>query len=431
MSFIRALSSGVSGLRNHQMMMDIIGNNIANINTIGFKGSRIAFGELFSQTLRGATHPSGQTGGVNPMQVGLGARVTAVHTSFNQGNIEATGYSTDLAIQGNGFFIVQKDGQPYYTRVGTFHFDSTGRLVHSGSAAVLQGKLADTKGNIPDGTRLESIQISVDLKAPALATTLVKYAGNLNANAEVGTELNGSVSIFDSLGNRHALTVTFTKIDDNEWSWKVTLPDPENPGEELVVGGGPDATVGFDGNGMIKSLNGVDLGAGAAVELPVSFLPPGGANPVDLNIEIGKAMQFAGVTQSEGISNLSPREQNGYGSGTLTDIYIDQNGKVMGTFTNGTVLTLAQIMIAEFSNPSGLLKTGDNMLELSSNSGMAAIISPDTSGTSIFSGALEMSNVDLAEEFTRMIVAQRGFQSNARVISVSDEILNEVVNLKR
>lgn len=431
MSFMRALSSGVSGLRNHQMMMDVIGHNIANINTIGFKGSRIAFGELFSQTLRGATQAMGTNGGINPMQVGLGARVASIDTSYSQGGIESTARSTDLAIQGNSFFVVQKDGQNFYTRVGTFQFDSNGRLVHSGSGAVLQGKMADNRGNIPDGTRLENIHIAVDLKVPAQATTLVKYAGNLNANAEIGTEVNGSVSVFDSLGNRHALTVTFTKMNDNEWSWKVTMPDPDNPGEELIVGGGPEASVGFDGNGMITSLNGVDLEKGASVELPVSFLPEGGANLLDLNIEIGKALEYTGVTQSEGVSNLSPREQNGYGTGALTDIFIDQNGKVIGTFSNGTIQTLAQIMVAEFSNPSGLLKMGDNLLEISSNSGMAAVVSPESSSTTIFSGALEMSNVDLAEEFTRMIVAQRGFQSNARVISVSDDILNEVVNLKR
>lgn len=438
MSFIRALSSSVSGLRNHQLMMDVIGNNIANINTIGFKGSRTTFSELFAQTLRGATQPLGTNGGINPMQVGLGSRIGSIDTIFSQGVIESTGKTTDLAIQGNGFFIVQRDGQDYYTRVGTFELDSSGRIVHPGSGAVLQGRMADARGNIPDGARLQNLQIALDRKAPPQSTTLVKFAGNLNANAPIDTVVTGTVNVFDSLGNRHSLILTFTKVDENLWRWEASVPnpqyDPDDPAspQYLTVGGGtPASTIGFDGNGMLESVDGVALEEGEVVSLPVSFDPGSGANQVNLDIEIGRAFQFVGITQSEGTSSIAVREQNGYGAGTLTDITIDQNGRILGTFSNGTVLTLAQIMLAEFNNPSALLKAGDNLWEISSNSGTAAVVSPDTSASIILSGSLEMSNVDLAEEFTRMIVAQRGFQSNARVISVSDDILNEVVNLKR
>jgi flagellar hook protein FlgE len=431
MSFIRALSSGVSGLRNHQLMMDVIGNNIANINTVGFKGSRAMFSELFAQTLRGATQPFGNNGGINPMQVGLGSRVGSIDKSFSQGNIESTGNTMDLAIQGQSFFVLQKDGQQYYSRVGTFQLDSGGTIVHPGSGAVLQGRMADTRGIIADGARVENIRIALDRNSPPQATTEARFAGNLNANAAVGAVVNGTVNVYDSLGNRHALTLSFQKLDDNQWQWEASIPDPDNPGSEIIVGGGPGNTVEFDGTGMITSINGVAVDENEPILLPISFTPTGGANLVELNINIGVGSQFTGITQNEGGSNIAPREQNGYGAGSLTDISIDEHGQILGTFSNGTVLTLAQIMVAEFNNPSALMIRGDNLYEISSNSGEPALVTPGSTASSILSGALEMSNVDLAQEFTRMIVAQRGFQSNARVISVSDDILSEVVNLKR
>ncbi len=417
MSFIRSLSSGVTGLRNHQLMMDVIGNNIANINTVGYKGSRISFSESFSQMLRNATLPYGGTGGVNPMQVGLGMSASSIDTLFSQGNIETTGQSTDLAIQGDGLFIVKKEGQSFYTRDGAFTLDSNGMLVHPGSGAILQGKLARQDGTIPEGTTLEDIRIALDRKAPANETSLVRFTGNLNAAAEVGEEVNSSITVFDSLGNKHTLTVTFEKTADNAWSWSAEI-------EGDAVGNG---AITFDENGTLA-------GAGN-IELDLNDWNPGnGADDMSITVNLGEAGAFAGITQSEGASNVSPREQDGYGSGVLTDVNIDLSGRIQGTFSNGTILTLGQIMLAEFNNPGGLIRTGNNLFDISGNTGAPSIISPgddSQSNSQIIARALEQSNIDLTEEFTRMIIAQRGFQSGARVITVSDEILNEVVNLKR
>ncbi len=430
MSFIRSLSSGVTGLRNHQLMMDVIGNNIANINTVGYKGSRISFSESFSQMLRNATLPYGGTGGVNPMQVGLGMSASSIDTLFSQGNIETTGQSTDLAIQGDGLFIVKKEGHLLYTRNGAFTLDSNGMLVHPGSGSILQGKLADANGNIPEGTALEDIRIALDRKAPANATELVKLAGNLNAAADVGETINSSVTIFDSLGNRHTLTVTFEKTGNNTWNWEAEIAGV------TVGGGGVGDTVEFGDDGTLEAVNGVAIPAGADVVLALNNWDPG--NGADQNqqidINLGQSGVFAGMTQSEGASNVSPREQDGYSSGILTDVNIDLSGRIQGTFSNGTIMTLGQIMLAEFNNPGGLIRTGNNLYDISGNSGAPSIISPgdeSQSNSQIIARALEQSNIDLTEEFTRMIIAQRGFQSGARVITVSDEILNEVVNLKR
>ncbi|MFN3134933.1 MAG: flagellar hook-basal body complex protein, partial [Candidatus Kryptonium sp.] len=181
MSFLRSLFSGVSGLRSHQIMMDVIGNNISNINTIGFKSARVSFSETFAQMLRGATQPSAESGGTNPLQVGLGVNVSAIDTIFTQGNLETTGQVTDLAIQGNGFFIVKKGGRNYFTRAGAFRFDANGFLVDSATGAIVQGKMADPSGVVPPGAKLEDIKIPFGQKSPAKATSLIKLTGNLNA----------------------------------------------------------------------------------------------------------------------------------------------------------------------------------------------------------------------------------------------------------
>jgi flagellar hook protein FlgE len=181
MSFLRSLFSGVSGLRNHQVMMDVIGNNISNINTIGFKSARVSFSETFAQTLRGATQPSSESGGTNPLQVGLGMNISSIDTIFTQGNLETTGQVTDLAIQGNGFFIVKKGGKNYFTRAGAFRFDANGNLVDSATGAIVQGKMADASGVVPPGAKLEDIKIPFGQKSPAKATSLIKLTGNLDA----------------------------------------------------------------------------------------------------------------------------------------------------------------------------------------------------------------------------------------------------------
>jgi flagellar hook protein FlgE len=543
MSFLRSLFAGVSGLKNHQIMMDVIGNNISNINTVGFKAGRATFSEMFAQTLRGATSPTSTMGGTNPVQVGLGMNLNTMDTLFSQGNIESTGETTDLAIQGSGFFAVNKNGETFYTRMGTFQFDAEGRLVHPGTGAILQGRLADSFGNIPPGTNLEDLKISLDQKSAAKATTNVKFSGNLDASssienialngnldpaAPVGTQVNitttvtdsfgqnhdvvvrltnagsgtwdistvsavgatvsggtatatfdpitgrltsftgmtpitltstltppapamtidlrglnltqsagttsvigtfnpaadpvnASVTLYDSLGNRHTVTLTFTKTPtSNQWAWSATIPAPAQ------LTSGASGTITFNSDGTLASFN----YTGGATALGID--PGNGAAAMNVTINAGTPGVFSGITQNQGASNITPREQDGYGIGTLGSVSIDQTGNIVGAFSNGTVLTLGRVMLAEFNNPGGLSRMGENMYQVSGNSGTAATIAPgESSQSTIVSGALEQSNVDLADEFTKMIMAQRGFQSNARVITTSDEFLQEVVNLKR
>lgn len=421
MAFLRSLSAGVTGLRNHTLMMDVIGNNVANINTIGFKGSRITFSEMFAQTLRGASGGTSTTGGTNPFQIGLGAKVNSLDTIFTQGGIEYTGKESDLAIQGNGFFVIKQGGKSFYTRIGTFERDSNGTLVLPGSGGILQGKIADGQGNIPSGTNLQDLKIDLDRKSPAKATTLVKFSGNLDASAATAATTTATVTTYDSQGNPISLTLTFTKsATANQWTWSVAAPSP------ATVTAGGSGTVDFNADGSLDQFS----YAGGATALAITTGL--GTSDLSIDLNVGTPNQFSGITQNNASMLVTSREQNGYAAGELSSWSIDQSGFINVTFSNGQVSLLGQVMLAEFNNPSGLTKSSDGLFDVSANSGSPVVVfAGGTSRSTIAVGALEQSNVDLPEEFTKMIVAQRGFQANARVITTSDDILSEVVNLKR
>jgi flagellar hook protein FlgE len=426
MAFLRSLFSGVSALRNHQTMMDVIGNNIANVNTAGFKASRASFSELYSQTIQNASRPSATNGGTNAMQVGLGMSVSSLDAVFNQGSIERTGGDLDLAVFGPGFFVVKSNGQNMYTRDGQFKWDADGRIV-TGSGAILQGKLADASGVVPSGTALEDIQIDAGIKSPAKATTEVKFAGNLNSSDAVynagppatGGYVESTVDVYDSLGNKISVALTFTKTAADTWTWTADVPATATTPAVPNIGTG---TLTYGPSGMLT----------AGGTTPITFTPPTGASDLAVDFNFGTVGEFTGVTGAKlGSSSIVKMStQDGYSAGTLLSVAFDEKGFINGTFSNGTIQKLAQVMLAEFANPSGLTRTGDNAFALSANSGSEVLTNPGDAST-LSAGAVEQSNVDLADEFTKMITAQRGFQASARVISTSDEFLQEVVNLKR
>jgi flagellar hook protein FlgE len=422
MAFLRSLSAGVTGLQNYTTMMDVIGNNVANINTIGFKSSRITFGELFSQTVRGATQNTGTTGGTNPVQVGLGSSVMSIDTIFSQGVIESTGNQSDLAIEGPGLFIVRNGNKNLFTRVGAFEADSTGALVMKGTGAVLQGRLANGAGVIPPGANMSDVVIDKSRKSAPKATDVAKIAGNLDASGatyvaadpangilESGAKVTSTFNVFDSLGITHAVTLTMTKnATANQWDYDVS----DDTGTSVGTG---NLTFNTDGS----------VATGSPAVIPSVTMTNGAAN-LDVSLD------FTTLTQTQGVSALTPTQISGFTSGDMTSWAIDQNGFITGSFSNGQVLTLGRIVLGEPSNPSGLARVGDGLYDISPNSGTVSLIDPGAASTSrILPSSLEQSNVDLPEEFTKMIIAQRGFQANSRVITTSDEILNEVVNLKR
>ncbi len=424
---MRSLFAGVSGLRNLQTQMDVIGNNIANVNTEGFKASRVTFKEGFAQLLQGASRPPGDSGdvsgGVNPVQVGLGMNIGSIDELFTQGNLESTGVTTDLAIQGNSFFVVSDGKQNYFTRSGNFQLDANGRLVASDNGYVVQGKLA-TDGKLSD--KIQDIKLPFGQKSAAKATANVSLTGNLDASATTGatSDRQTTMTVYDAEGTAHELTIDFQKTGPGAWSYTASVDGTNDPTGITSKTG----TMTFDGTGRLATVDGAASGTSSFTFTPGSS----GATAVTFNVKFGTVGDLAGVSQFASPSTAVLKEQDGYTMGDLERFSIGQNGTITGAFTNGVTETLGQLVLGDFNNPAGLLRTGDNMYSVSANSGSPVLgFVGQGSQSTITSGALEMSNVDLANEFTNMITAERGFQSNARVITTSDQMLQEVVNLKR
>ncbi len=562
MALLNSLYSGISGIRSHQTMLDVIGNNVANANTIGFKSSRITFADTFNQLVKAGTNPTDSAGGTNSFQVGLGVKTSTIDRNWAQGTFDQTGRITDLALQGPGLFVLKSNGQNVYSRAGAFVFDQDGKLVNSQNGAIVQGKVASSDGIIPPGNNLEDIQIDTTMKLPAVATSYMKWGGNLDSDSTVtrsedvemkgniqfsdsdgdgladatktvdvynkygeayeltltftetaagsgqynvswsmpdvdggtnqqtgtigvpiefndgshptapfeltdasktalqfnitqnqpdylnfdidasalthntneadsvsfladegreATKVSGTMTVYDSLGNEHEITVEFTKSEENnEWFWKTTVPGESTADGETINKYG---AITFNSDGSLDETNYATL-------LDIDFTPRGGGDPVTINVDLGK--DFDGLTQLNGSSVVSGITQDGAPPASLTNLNIDEYGNIEGVFSNGKSKTLAQIMVASFKNRSGLVSIGDSMYTPRANSGEPLFGAPgEETSTTIQSGALEQSNVDLSDEFTKMIIAQRGFQANSRVVTTSDNILQEITNLVR
>ena len=411
---LRSMFAGVSGLRSHQMMMDVVGNNIANVNTTGFKSSRVTFQDTLSQLQTGGAGGSAQSGGINPQQVGLGVRVGAIDAVNTQGAIQTTGRSTDAAIQGEGYFVVRSGAEQLYTRAGAFGFDDSGHLTDP-SGYIVQGYLADAGGTIDVNGPLQDITLPLGQAIPPRATTTVNAGGNLSSTAT--TPVVNSIEIYDALGASHTVSITYTPGEpagDGSRSWDVSVAE-KGSGDVLGTG-----TISFGPDGRRDATTG-----------DITFARPGsGAGTVTL--DLGAPGAATALTQYGGSTSAGALGQDGSETGYLSSFAISNDGTVSGIFSNGASKPLGQLALATFANPGGLVKEGDNHMRADNNSGIAQIGTPGAVGKgSLAAGSLEMSNVDLAQEFTNLIIAQRGFQANSRIISASDELLQDLVNLKR
>jgi flagellar hook protein FlgE len=401
---MRSMFSGVAGLRAHQTMMDVVGNNIANVNTAGYKASEVTFQEALTQVMRGPA-PS-----VNPLQLGLGVKVGAIDPIFTQGASQVTGRATDLAIQGEGFFVLQHGTGQIYSRAGAFSFDAGGSLVSTDGSKVM-GWVADATGKVDTNTALSPVSVPIGQVLPSRTTNTVEVGGNLAADVAVGATLNKSISVYDSIGNAHTLAVTFTKTASNAWSAAATMD-----GTAVTL---TPASLTFGTNGQLTS----------AGPLAVSGFTPPGANPMAFNIDLAGATP---LVQYGGGSTVQIVSQDGMPIGNLQGVKISDDGTITGQFSNGLTAVMGQVATATFANPAGLLRVGNSEFSSSVGSGLALTGTPGSGSRGALSaGTLEMANVDLAQEFTNMIIAQRGFQANSRVITVSDEMLNDLVSLKR
>jgi len=427
--------SGVSGLRAHQTKMDVIGNNVANVNTVGFKSGRVTFQEIFSQTLRGASAPDSATGrgGTNPMQVGLGIDVGAVDTLTTNGSTQRTDNPTDLSIDGDGFFICGSSSDAYrFTRAGNFTIDRLGNLV-TGSGLYVYGWQALKNGSTTefDTERpLEPINLYTDSYRnkriiPAKATTRAQFSGNLDASMPIvtGTPTEEQmftvpVTVYDSLGNDYKVNVRFwkTAADANGSTWQWEIPSSANSYNATSATG----TIKFKADGTID--------ASSLPTAPVVFTPDTSAGTGEFSVTI----DFSKLTSFAADNSVKPKDVDGYASGSLVSFSIGSDGVLTGLYDNGQQQSLGLIAIATFENAAGLQKVGDNMYVTTTNSGDYKASKAGANGAgSLNPGTLEMSNVDLSKEFTEMIITQRGFQANSRIITTSDEMLQELVSLKR
>ncbi len=451
---MKSLYSGVSGLKSHQTRMDVIGNNIANVNTVGYKSSRLTFSEIYSQTVRGAGGSSSNLGGTNPQQIGLGVTVGAIDVNHSKGSIQRTDSATDMMVDGNGFFIVSDSDaglNRFYTRAGNFTVDESGYLVTSNGFKVL-------------GMDNKPVQINKSEVTPATATSKVLLKGNISFNeAKYAT----TVDVYDSLGDTHTLTVNYGELKTKGTnSYRQVYFADESGAVTPALG---NVYVKFDSSGNPLGLVTLSGGTGEVLAKQISTGPPAvtayqpyqagdisgvtdapyaGGNitltipgAANLVIPINNAMLYENGDLTSGKTVLSQTAQStdaksvevgGNASGSLNSFSISANGEVVGVFTNGEKETLSTIQLADFDNPAGLMKIGSNLFSETNNSGAAKTGQPGSGSIGALApGALEMSNVDLSQEFTDMITTQRGFQANSRIITTTDSMLEELVNLKR
>jgi flagellar hook protein FlgE len=558
-----SLFTGIHGLRVHQQLLDVVGNNLANTNTVGFKTQRARFADLLYQTLAPATGSTAQTGGTNPVQVGLGAIVAAIDANLNQGAIETTGFQFDLALQGQGFFVVNNGSADLFTRAGTFNVDQKNFLIDPGTGMRVQrtGIIGEATATTPafQTPGDNDIQIPFGMGIPGQATRTINFRGNLSANAvgplaqtltsaqpfrsggvaaTLATALNAldsntvdyiatdslrisgttrtgaavnatiplagffppgptvgnlitqinalfpgstaslsatgnliiqdnttgpsqlsvaiadgtpappqigatnwaahtlalttagkdgdrvstGIQVYDVQGTPHNLSMVFQKQAANRWDMTASIPAADGTMTDSQVIG-----ILFNDNGSFLQVSGTGVGDG---DITFQFTGLSAAQNVVLNL--GSVNGFDGLTQFGGSTSAAAISQDGFAAGYLTAVSVAQDGVLNGVFTNGRSLALAQLAIANFANPGGLNREGDNLFTVSAQSGDPLIGSAQSGGRgSVLQGVLEQSNVDIAQEFTRLIVGQRGFQVNARTITVSDEVLEELASIVR
>lgn len=416
---LTALFTGASGLTTFSRALDVVGNNLANMNTSGYKSQRAQFKDLVYQQLDfGSAGDGANIGGTNATQIGYGVDVGAIDTVFLQGAINPTGRSLDAAIQGSGFFVFRTPTGSVYSRVGSFGVDASGFLVDPST-----GARAQRTGTVGDGSATEpafqvvgngDIKVPIGAGAAGLPTSIVRFQGNLNKNMAIGDTANTGIQVYDSQSGPQNLQVVFTKTAINTYSVSATIP-----GATVTV---PPTPVTFDNSGVLLSP--------ATLDITVSGIP--GANTQTITLNLGIPGQTTGIQQFGGATGVAAITQNGLGAGTLTQVSIDDNGIIQGQFTNGRTIPLAQLALASFNNEGGLIRIGNNYFQGGPGSGEPLVGSAGSGSRGLIQGSsLEGSTVDIAIEFSRLIIAQRGFQVNARTITAANDTLQELANIIR
>jgi flagellar hook protein FlgE len=416
----------LSGLTAESTALSTIANNLANQSTTGYKDTRVLFSDLFYQNL-------GTTGAGDPVQLGAGTEVASLPANFTQGSVSSTGVPTDVAIQGDGFFVVQQAGVTSYTRAGNFAVDQNNFLVTSEGQDVLGYPAVN--GVVNTGQAIAPIQLGAGTISPPASTSEVQIQSNLDAGATVGGTdgtFSTPVTIYDSLGTGHTLTFTFTNTAPNTWTYSLSIPSTDLNPLAPPGGGAPvpqsgilsTGTLTFNGSGVLTSPTSNVTGIKATSLAD-------GANDLTFNWDLFNGTTPV-MTQVTAPSSTSSTQQDGASSGTLTNFSIGADGTITGSFSNGKTAALGQVALAGFANDEGLERVGNTDYTQTLASGQAVVGAPGTGGRgSLAGGSLELSNVDISTEFANLIVAQRAFEADAKAVTTFDQITQDTINLKQ
>jgi flagellar hook protein FlgE len=393
--------------------LNSIANNLANLNTDGYKNQTINFADVFNQM-------QGNSGNGDPIQSGSGVQVAGTTSNFTNGNVSSTGVSSNMALQGNGFFVLQNASGTDYTRSGDFTVNSSGQLCTPGGELVMGYPATD--GVVSTDAALAPISVNQASIIPAVATTSFQTNTNLDSTATVGTTFSTPITVYDSLGTAQTLSVSYTNTAANSWSYSVTLPASATggTGSPTTVASG---TMTFDSSGNLTSPTGTVSG------INITGLADGAAS-MNLSWNLTDASGNTTLTQQNVTSATSTTDQNGYGVGTLTGYSVLSNGTVQGQFSNSQTQSLGQVAVASFANTQGLAQSGSDNYQATFASGAAVVGQAGAGGNStITGGAVEESNVDLSTEFSDMIVAQQGYEANAKVLTTLNQISQATIQM--
>jgi flagellar hook protein FlgE len=403
----------LSGLEATSQSLNVIANNLANLNTDGYKDETLNFAAIFNQM-------QGTSGNGDPIQAGSGVQVAGTSSNFTNGSVSSTGVASNMALQGNGFFVVQNGSQMEYTRTGDFTVNSLGQLTTTNGELVMGYPAVD--GVVSTSAALAPISVNSSSTVPAVATSSFQMSTNLDSSGGVGATFSTPITVYDSLGTPQTLSVDYTNTAANTWSYSITLPAAATggSGNPTTIASG---TLTFDQSGNLKTPVGTVTG------IKINGLADGAAN-MDLTWNLDNAAGSPTITQQDSTSATSSTTQNGYGVGTLTSYSVLSDGTVQGQFSNDQTLALGQVAVANFANNQGLAQSGQNDYQATFASGSAVIGQSGVGGNgTITGGAVEGSNVDLSTEFANMIVAQQGYEANAKALTTLDQISQATIQM--
>lgn len=419
--------SGLSGLNSNATYISVIGNNLANVNTVGFKGDAVNFADILHSNI-------GTNGAGNTMQVGMGGKVAEVTATFTQGGLQATGTDTHVAINGTGFIVADGPTGRFYTRAGNLSLDSDGQLLTPDGSRVQGYTTRDAAGNIIPTGGISDITVPLGRVFEPVATGTFQMTTNLDADAIATTNFTSALTVYDPLGASHILNVVYQNTGPGAWTYSIEVDGGDIQGG---VAGTPvvlqAGTVAFDGTGNLDPATGIDGAPPADLVIAMGANQwANGANQNTFTWDIVNPDGTFNITGFATPSSVSSPIQDGIGAAPINQLIINNAGVLEGILANGQTVQLAQLSLATFNNPTGLRRTGNNLFVETVGSGQPSFGAAISGGRgSVIGGTLELSNVDIAEEFVKLITAQRGYQASSRIITTSDEVLQEAINLKR